>query len=155
MTALIAIAGILIGVALQAHLPTLTWIGGVRVELLPAFVVYAALTMQRRRALVLALMAGLAQDSLSAAPFGIAALAYGITTIVITSLREALDRDLPWVQWSAGASTSLVASVLAFFVIGLSFGNTIKMFLVASISGVLTVVLFFAADYARLAWGFE
>ncbi|HTS19943.1 MAG TPA: rod shape-determining protein MreD [Verrucomicrobiae bacterium] len=155
MNTLIAIAGILIAVALQAHMPTLTWIGGVRVEFLPALVVYAALTMHRRRALMLALAAGLAQDSLSAAPFGISALAYGITTLVITSLREALDRDLPWVQWSAGASTSLVASVLVFFVIGLSFGNIIKMFLVASLSGALTVVLFFVADYARLAWGFE
>jgi rod shape-determining protein MreD len=99
MTTLIAIAGILIAVALQARMPTLWWLGGVRVELLPALVVYAALTMHRRRALVLALVAGLAQDALSAAPFGISALAYGIATIVLTSLREALDRDLPWMQW--------------------------------------------------------
>jgi rod shape-determining protein MreD len=155
MNTLIAIAGILIAVALQAHMPTLWWLGGARVELLPALVVYAALTMHRRRALVLALIAGLTQDALSAAPFGITALAYGIAAIVTTSLREALDRDLPWVQWSAGALTSVTASIIAFFVIGISIGNVLKMFMIASIAGMATVVLFFVVDYARLAWGFE
>jgi rod shape-determining protein MreD len=155
MNTLVAIAGILFAVALQARMPTLSWLGGVRVEFLPALVVYAALTMHRRRALALALVAGLTQDSLSAAPFGISALAYGISTIVVTSLREVLDRDLPWVQWSAGAATSITASVIAFFVVGLSFGNLLKMLVAASISGAVTVVLFFAMDYARMAWGFE
>jgi rod shape-determining protein MreD len=155
MNALIAIAGILIAVALQARMPTLSWLGGVRMEFLPALVVYAALTMHRRRALVLALAAGLAQDALSAAPFGISALAYGISTMVATSLREALDRDLPWVQWSAGAATSITVSVIAFFAVGLSFGNLFRMLVAASISGAVTVVLFFVIDYARMAWGFE
>ena len=155
MNTLIAIAGILIAVALQARMPTLSWLGGVRMEFLPALVAYVALTMHRRRALVLALVAGLAQDALSAAPFGISALAYGISTIVATSLRGALDRDLPWVQWSAGASTSITASVIAFFAVGLSFGSLPKMLVVASISGAVTVVLFFAIDYARMARGFE
>jgi rod shape-determining protein MreD len=155
MSTLIAIAGILIAAALQAHMPTFWWLGGVHVELLPALVVYAALTMHRRRALVLALVAGLTQDALSAAPFGISALAYGISAIVVTSLREALDRDLPWMQWSAGALTSLIASVIAFFAMGLSFGNVIKMLVVASMAGMATVVLFFILDYTRMAWGFE
>jgi rod shape-determining protein MreD len=155
MNTLIAIAGILIAVALQAQVPTLTWLGGVRVEFLPAFVAYLALTMHRRRALALALAAGFAQDSLSAAPFGISAVAYGITTIVITSLREALDRDLPWVQWSVGALTSVTASIIAFFAIGISFGNLLKMLVVASLVGMATVILFFVLAYARLAWGFE
>ncbi|MGD0058376.1 MAG: rod shape-determining protein MreD [Verrucomicrobiia bacterium] len=155
MKTLIAIAGILIAVALQARMPTLWWLGGVHVELLPALVVYAALTMHRRRALVLALVAGLTQDALSAAPFGISALAYGIAAIVTTSLREALDRDLPWMQWSAGALTSITASIIVSFAVGISIGNAFKMLMAASIAGMATVVLFFVLDYARLAWGFE
>ncbi len=111
--------------------------------------------MDRRRALVLALVAGLTQDALSAAPFGITALAYGISAIVITSLREALDRDLPWMQWSAGALTSITASIIAFFAVGISIGNVLKMLMAASIAGMATVVLFFVLDYARMAWGFE
>ncbi len=155
MNVLIAMAGILLAVALQAHMPTLWWLGGTRVELLPALVVYAALTMHRRCALVLALVAGLTQDALSAAPFGITALAYGIAAIVITSLREALDRDLPWMQWSAGALTSITASIIVSFAVGLSIGNVFKMLMAASIAGMATVGLFFVLDYARLAWGFE
>jgi rod shape-determining protein MreD len=155
MNTLIAIAGILIAAALQARMLTFSWLGGVRVEFLPALVVYAALTMHRRGALVLALVAGLTQDALSAAPFGISALAYGIAAIVITSLREALDRDLPWMQWSAGALTSITASVIAFFAVGISFGNVFKMLVAACIAGMATVALFFVLDYARMAWGFE
>ncbi len=155
MNTLIAIAGILLAAALQARIPTFSWLGGVRVEFLPALVVYATLTMDRRRALVLVLVAGLTQDALSAAPFGISALAYGIAAIVITSLREALDRDLPWVQWSAGGLTSIIASIIAFFAVGFTFGNVFKMLVAASIAGMATVVLFFVLDYARLAWGFE
>jgi rod shape-determining protein MreD len=155
MTTFIAIAGILIAGALQARMPALSWLGEVRVELLPALVVYSALTLHRRRALALALVAGLAQDALSAAPFGISALAYGIFTVAVTSLREALDRDLPWVQWSAGAAISITASVIAFFAVGLSLGNLVKMLVAAAISGTVTVGLFFAIDYARMAWGIK
>ena len=153
MNILIAIAGILLAAALQARMPTLWWLGGLRMELLPALVVYVALTMHRRRALALALVAGLMQDALSAAPFGISALAYGVAAVLMTNLREALDRDLPWIQLGAGALTSLAASIIPLFVVGISFGAVLKMLLIASISGVFTVMLFFALDYSRMVWG--
>jgi rod shape-determining protein MreD len=155
MDMLIAIVGILAAGALQSRLPTLPWLGDVRLEFLPAVVVYVALTMRRRGALALALIAGLAQDAFSAAPFGITALAYGICAILMTSLREAVDRDLPWVQFSAGALTSMAGAILAFFVISISVGTVFKMIVVASLSGVLTVMSFFALDYARMTWGYE
>lgn len=154
MNTLLAISGILVAAALQARMPSLWWLGGMRLEFLPAVVVYAALTTHRRRALALALVAGLTQDALSASPFGVSALAYGIAAVLATSLREALDRDLPWVQFSAGALTSLAAGFIAFCVVGISFGAIFKTALVASLSGVLTVALFFALDYARMAWGY-
>ena len=153
MSTLIAIAGILVVAALQTLLPTLWWLGGVRIEFLPALVAYIALTMPRGRAIALALAAGLMQDALSAAPFGVSALAYGIAAILMTNLREILDRDLPWVQMAAGGLTSMAVAVIAFFAIGISFGLVFKMALVASISGIVTVILFFALDYARMAWG--
>ena len=153
MSTLIAIAGILVVAALQTRLPTLWWLGGVRIEFLPALVAYIALTMPRGRAISLALAAGLMQDALSAAPFGVSALAYGIAAILMTNLREILDRDLPWVQMAAGGLTSMAVAVIAFFAIGISFGLVFKMVLVASISGIVTVILFFALDYARMAWG--
>jgi rod shape-determining protein MreD len=155
MDMLIAIVGIFAAGALQARLPALRWMGDVRVEFLPAVVVYVALTMRRRGALALALIAGLMQDAFSAAPFGISALAYGICAILMTSLREALDRDLPWVQFSAGVLTSMAVAILASFVISISVGTVFKMIVVASLSGVLTVMSFFVFDYARMTWGYE
>jgi hypothetical protein len=130
MNTLIAIAGVLIAAALQARMPTLGWLGGVRLEFLPALVAYASLSMPRRRAVALALVAGMMQDAL-----------------------YALDRDMPWVQLGAGALTSAAATVVAFFVIGISFGAVFKMVVVASISGIIAVMLFFMLDYTRMAWG--
>jgi rod shape-determining protein MreD len=153
MNTLIAIAGILIAAALQARMPTLWWLGGVRLEFLPALVAYASLTMPRRRAVAVALVAGMMQDALSAAPFGLSALAYGISALLMTGLRDALDRDMPWVQLGAGALPSAAAAVVAFFVIGVSFGAVFKMVVVASISGIIAGILFFILDYTRLAWG--
>jgi rod shape-determining protein MreD len=153
MNTLIAIAGILIAAALQAWMPALRWLGGVRLEFLPALVVYVSLTMHRGRALALALIAGLAQDALSAAPFGISALAYGVAAVLMTSLREVWDRDLPWVQLGSGALTSAGAALVTSFVVGTSIGALFKMWVVGSITGMLTVLLFFALDYSRMVWG--
>jgi len=155
MNLLIAIAGFLIAAGLQARLPTFWLLGGLRIEFLPALVAYAALTMHRGRAIALALAAGMMQDALSAAPFGVSALAYGISAILMTSLRDVLDRDLPWVQMGAGALTSAAAAVIVFFAVGISFGVVFKMILVASISGIVTALLFFVLDYTRLAWGYR
>ena len=141
MSTLIAIAGILITAALQVRMPTF-WVdfGGMRIEFLPALVAYAALTMHRGRAIAIAIVAGLMQDALSAGPFGLSALAYGISAILMTTLREVLDRDLPWMQMSAGALTSVAVAMVAFFAVGISFASIFKMVLIASISGVVTVI---------------
>jgi rod shape-determining protein MreD len=108
--------------------------------------------MPRGRAIALAVAAGLLQDALSAAPFGVSALAYGIAAVLMTNLREILDRDLPWVQMGAGALTSMAVAIIAFFAVGISVGMVFKMVLVASISGIVTVILFFALDYAQMVW---
>jgi hypothetical protein len=128
--------------ALQARLPELF---GVRLELLPALVAYGALTFRRGHALALALAGGFAQDALSAAPFGITALAFGIATVWLSGLRDVLDRQMPPLQFAAGAFVSAAASGAAFFVAGFS----LKLFAVAAVAGVVTPVLFVAADRVR------
>jgi rod shape-determining protein MreD len=152
MNTLLIILGTLATASLQALLPTLCWLGGVRIELLPALVVYGALTLPGRQAFVLAVAAGLGQDALSAAPFGISALAFSAAALVMIFLRDALDRELPWMQIGAGAATSVVSAMVASFVVGISFGMIFKVLLVAAISGVITPVLFFAFDYTGMRW---
>jgi cell shape-determining protein MreD len=153
MTSLLFITGMMLAAALQARLPTLWWLGGVRLELLPPIVVYVSLTMTRGRAIVLALVAGMMQDAMSAAPFGLSVLAYGLSALLITGMGDVLDRDLPWVQMGAGALTSGAVAIIAFLAVGLSFGALVKLIVVAATSGITTVVLFFALDYARAVWG--
>jgi len=153
MNTLIAFTGILVAAALQARLPTFWWLGGIRLEILPALVAYATLTVPRHRAVLFALVAGMTQDALSAAPFGISVLAYGTVALLITGMRDALDRDLPVVQMGAGALASTAMALAATVAVGISVGAVFKMALVASLSGVITVLLFFALDYARTVWG--
>ena len=149
MNALIFIITLFGSAALQSRLPSLTWLGSVRLEFLPALVVYGALTLGKGRAYLLAASAGFIQDALSAAPFGISALSYVIATVVMLDLREVLDRDLPWIQMAAGALTSLTLSLAVWFVIGISFGIIFKSLLLAIISGIITPLLFFAMDFTR------
>jgi rod shape-determining protein MreD len=126
----------------QVRLPAMF---GLRLEFLPALVAYGALTFRRGNALLLALVAGFTQDALSAAPFGITALAYGIVALILAGLRDVLDRDLPPLQFAAGALVAAAASMAAFCVLGFSF----KIFPVACLAGIVTPVFFFAADYTR------
>ncbi len=150
MNTFILITSLLIGSALQARLPTLWWLGGLRIEFLPALVAYAALTLRRGRALLLALAAGCLQDALSAGPFGMTALMYGTFAVAIVTVREVLDRDLPWVQMGAGALAAGAASLAACAVIGFSISAIFKIMLVALASAVVTPLVFFAIDYLGL-----
>jgi rod shape-determining protein MreD len=149
MNFLITISCLLLLSACQSRLPTLWWLGGLRLELLPALVAYGALTFRRSSALVLALATGFTQDALSASPFGLDALAYGIAATVLSSLHEAFDRDLPWVQMGAGAVTSTAGSIAACSVVGFNIGGIVKAFVLAAISAFVTPLLFFVLDYAR------
>jgi len=148
MNAILAVITLLIAAALQARLPTMWWLGGVRLELFPGLVAYGALTLRRGGALLLALGAGFLQDSLSASPFGMTAVIYGIAAIMLAGMREAFDRELPWVQIGAGALTAAATSVTACVVLGFSVGALFKILSVAAISGVITPVIFLVIDSA-------
>ena len=123
---------------MQATLPAM---GGLRLELLPALVAVTALSLQRGPALLVALAAGFSQDALSAAPFGLTALAYGVVAVVLAGLRDSLDRDLPWVQMAAGGLLSATASLAALCVVGFSSSAVLKLVLLTGLSGLLTPVV--------------
>ena len=151
MNFVIVTTSLLLLTAVQSRMPTLWWLGGVRIEFLPGLVAFGALTFRRSAALALALATGFTQDALSAAPFGLTALVYGIAAVILTSARAALDRDLPWVQMAAGALTSAALSFAACCVVGFSFGAFIKLLLLAATSAVVTPPLFLTLDSVRYA----
>ena len=154
MTITILIVLTLLAAALQAALPTAWWLGGLRLELLPALVACGALTLPRHpvSGLALAVVAGLAHDALSAAPFGLTALAYGTAAVAIFLLDEILDPDLPWVQMMAGAVVAAIAAVAACTVLGFSAGAVGKLVVLALISAVLTPFVYLLLGCCRHWW---
>jgi len=130
-----------VAAAVQAVLPS---VGGLRVELLPALVAVAVLSLRRGPALLLAGTAGGLQDALSAAPFGLTAFAYGVVAVVLTGLRDSLDGELPWVQMAVGGLLSAAASLAAWCVVGISTGAVFHLALLTVFSGLLTPVVFWA-----------
>ncbi len=138
--------------ALQARLPAVPLLGGLRLEWLPALVAWGALTLRPSPALGLALFAGLTQDALSAGWFGLTGMMYASVAFGITQLRELLDRDWPWVQLAAGAAVAGAAAAAGAFVTGFAPLVLLKVIALAWWSALLTTVAFFAAEFYQ-HWG--
>jgi cell shape-determining protein MreD len=154
MIAAVLIVLALLAAALQAALPTAWWLGGLRLELLPALVAYGALTLPRHpvSALMVAITAGLAHDALSAAPFGLTALAYGSAVVAILLLDEILDPELPWVQMTAGAIVAASAGSAACTALGFSPSAIGKLIVLALISAALTRTVYLLLGLFRHWW---
>ena len=150
MNFLLLTASLFVFTALQARLPTLWWLGGLRLEFLPALVAYGALTFQHRRwALALAIAAGFFQDALSAGPFGATALAYVVVTLGLTAMARNFDRETVGMQLLAGALASVSASMAALCLVGIHAGAIGKLLLLATLSGPVTLLAFLALDSLR------
>jgi rod shape-determining protein MreD len=149
MNALFIILTLPVLAALQARLPSAWWLGGLRLELLPALVVYAALTLRRNGAIAFAFVAGFLQDSLSAGPFGLHAAVYASITVVLTGMHEMLDRELPGVQIGSGALMTASASLAACTAAGFPAGCMLKLIILTVFSTLITPVLFLALDALR------
>ena len=150
MNFLLLTASLFVFAALQARLPTLWWLGGLRLELLPALVAFGALTFRHRRwALSLAIAAGLFHDALSAGPFGATAVAYAGATLALTPLAHNFDRDTFWMQLLAGGLASVSGSAAALCVVGVHAGALGKLLLLAMISAAVTPPVFLGLDSLR------
>jgi cell shape-determining protein MreD len=135
---------------LQARLPVLWWLGGVRLEFLPALVAYGALTCRRRGwALALAITAGACQDALSVAPVGNAIAGYTIAAFVLHALARNFDRDALWFEALAGALASVAVSIAALLATGGGRGAALKVVLLGWLSVFVTPLVFLALDYLR------
>lgn len=140
---------VLVLAALQVRLPAIPALG-IQLEFLPALVAYGALTLTRPGLLALALLAGFANDALSAAPFGLTGLAYAAAALLIYGLRQALDRELPILQITAGVLVTVIASLAACFLAGYSSVRFFKIALLAALATLVTPVLFAALDRMKI-----
>lgn len=150
MNFLITITSLALLTAMQTRFSSCWWLGGVRVEFLPALVAYGALTFRHRRwAAALAVAAGFFQDALSAGPFGNAVAGYAVAVWVLSSLARLFDREMLWMQMLSGAIASVAVSLAACAVVGFSRGTTPKILLLAAMSAVVAPLVFLALDGAR------
>jgi len=150
MTFFLITASLFVLAGIQARLPTQWWAGGLRFEFLPALVVFGALTFRHRAwALVLALAAGFAQDSLSAGPFGATAVAYSAVALILTGMARSFDREALWMQMLGGALASALGSGAALWKIGVTGNALTKALLLAVVSAVVTPLLFGVLDALR------
>lgn len=139
MKPLLWLALIGLAAATQAALPGMRWLGGLRLELLPALVACGALSGWRPTWTILtAVVAGLAHDALSAGPFGLTVVGYTAPAVLVVTLQRSLDRDLPWVQAGAGAVVAGFAALLGSLTAGFTGAALVKILLLAMLGAVLT-----------------
>ena len=87
---------------------------GAQISLLPALMVYVALSSSLTSVALLAIVGGLAQDSFSANPLGITTLVLAVTGVLLHCQRDLVLRDQAYAQIMMGffASSLVPAGVI-------------------------------------------
>lgn len=98
-------------VVLQSTVANVFTIRGIKMELLPALVVYCAMATSLPTSLLVAFCGGLLQDVLSAGRLGLSVLPLCGIAIVLSNLQPVLLRDFWVVQALLGGAAALFTSV--------------------------------------------
>ena len=122
---------------------------GAQIDLLPSLMIYAALFGNLGTVVMLALVGGLAFDSLSANPFGITVIPLFVIGFVVYSCRDLILRDQLFAQVALGLAAGAVAPLLALLLL-LSTGaqpllgwGTLWQWIVMSLGGAVATPLWF------------
>jgi rod shape-determining protein MreD len=135
---------------------------GVQVDLLPAIMVYTALSAGPLMMLTLAVFGGLAFDTLSANPLGTSVLPLLIIGFLIQMRRDLLLRDQVYAQFVLGLIASAVAPILAVLILLtlgksplLGWGSLWQWFVMSVGGSLATPVLFFLFGWCHHAFGYQ
>jgi rod shape-determining protein MreD len=131
-----------------------------QIDLLPALMVYASLSLNLPGLVALAVCGGLFFDSLSANPLGVSVLPLFIIGFLIFVRRELILRDQPYAQFFLGLAGSAVAPLLTVLLL-LTTGHQLLLgwgslwqWLVMSLGGaVATPIIFFVFDWCERVFG--
>jgi rod shape-determining protein MreD len=135
---------------------------GTQVDLLPALMIYAALSAGPFMMLALAVLGGLFFDTLSANPLGTSVLPLLTVGFLIQLRRDLLLRDQVYAQFVLGLIASAVAPVISVLIL-LTLGKSpllgwgsLWQWVVMSVGGaVATPVLFFLFGWFNHALGYQ
>jgi rod shape-determining protein MreD len=116
MTLLVMCLALLTGAALQALLPSWTWLGGAQPPLLLALVLFYALAHTRGWMLLCALGAGLLQDALCQVPLGFSSFCFGLTGLATLRYREQVEESA-WTTQVVLGGLAAAAVNLALYVL--------------------------------------
>ncbi|MDB6059878.1 MAG: hypothetical protein JWO95_3722 [Verrucomicrobiales bacterium] len=138
-----------VAVFLEAHVGFVRNIFGAQVDLLPALMVFAALTSDLVTVVLLAILGGLFFDSLSLNSLGVSILPLFLIGFVIHRERELLLREHPFAQVIMGAIASILHPVMTLFLL-MNGGNvpllgwrSVWQLIVMAIGGGLAVPILF------------
>ena len=122
---------------------------GAQVDLLPALMVYAALSHRMTTVTLLAVTGGLLFDALSANPPGVSVLPLFVIGCFIHSRREVILRNEPFAQFILGLGASAAAPVLTVLILLtegqqplLGWGSLWQWFVMTLGGGIAAPVLF-------------
>jgi hypothetical protein len=102
---------------------------GAQIDLLPALMVYAALSTGLTTVTMLAVLGGLFFDSLSANPLGITVIPLFVVGFLINMQRDLILRDQFFAQWILGLSASaFVPAVTLLFLLTGGHGPVLSWF---------------------------
>ena len=152
---LLLVASLVAVVTQSALANLLTW-GGVRVELMPGLVAYAAMSTRWPLALWLALVGGVFQDALSANRLGVSAMALAVVAVLFWPARRLVFRDQWLTQFIVGGVASLLFSLIVWSMLaasglgwGVSWTGVARIFQVALLSLLVAPFFFRAMDRVR------
>lgn len=146
----------------QAVLPgSRPWLG-TQVDFLPALMVCAALRQSFFDVAALAVLGGLAFDSLSTNTFGVTVLPLFITGILLQARRDLILRDQPFAQFIIGGLASLfvpAATLLLLLTLGqkplLGWGTLWQLSVMALAGAISTPILFRVFALLNRALGYQ
>jgi rod shape-determining protein MreD len=138
-----------VAVFLEAHVEFVRNIFGAQIDLLPALVVFTALTSDLVTVVLLAILGGLFFDSLSVNPLGVSILPLFLIGFVIHRERELLLREHSFAQFIMGIVVSVIHPLMVLFLL-MNGGNVpllgwkfVWQLIVMALGGGVAVPLFF------------
>lgn len=151
-----------VGVFMQSSFDALRNLSGAQIDILPALIIYTALTHDLVSMSLLGVLGGLWTDSLSANALGASVLPLSLIGLITYQSRSLLLRENTYAQFVLGASASaLVPLCTVVTLLGLGdhpiigWGSLWQLLVMAAAGGVLTPLCFLVFDRINLALNYR
>lgn len=150
MTKTFLFAAVVAATAVQCALAAVVTVAGVKLDLMPAVVVFAALFSSWNRALFAAAACGLLLDALSFQALGLSVAPFAVAAAVINHFQRVLYRDNIVLQLALGGATSFAVSLWTWLL--LQFSATPLPFEVAIAAKVALIAVLAAIGTPLALW---